>query len=139
MDSASRARVEAWLRYSEGLGLGPYYRDRAPEQIAQAPAGGEISAGAEAAPVAAATAARVRVPVFGAAQKPATAAPFVPVATGPSLFEAAERVEGDTLEKIREDIGDCTRCRLHKARTNIVFGVGNPKAEARLRGRRPRA
>jgi uracil-DNA glycosylase len=134
MDSASRARVEAWLRYSEGLGLGPYYRDRAPEHIAQAPAGGAISAGPEAAPVAAA--ARVRVPVFGSAQKPATA-PFVPVAAGASLFDSAERIEGDTLEKIREDIGDCTRCKLHKARTNIVFGVGNPKAELVFIGEGP--
>ena len=137
MDSTSRARVEAWLRYSESLGLGPDYRDRAPEHAVQASTGGEISVGAETAPVAAAAAARVRVPVFASAQKPATAAPFVPVATGPSLFEAAERIEGDTLEKIREDIGDCTRCRLHKARTNIVFGVGNPKAELVFIGEGP--
>ncbi|MGC2420744.1 MAG: uracil-DNA glycosylase [Candidatus Acidiferrales bacterium] len=135
MDSNSRARVEAWLRYSEGLGLGPYYRDRAPQHAAQASTGGETSVGAETAPVA--TAARVRVPVFASAQKAATAAPFVPVATGPSLFEAAERIEGDTLEKIREDIGDCTRCRLHKTRTNIVFGAGNPKAELVFIGEGP--
>src|SRR5215471_16445265 len=29
------------------------------------------------------------------------------------------------LKLVREDIGDCTRCRLHKGRKNIVFGVGN--------------
>jgi DNA polymerase len=33
-----------------------------------------------------------------------------------------------TLESIREEIGDCRRCKLHKGRTNIVFGEGNPKA-----------
>lgn len=33
-----------------------------------------------------------------------------------------------TLEAIREEMGDCTRCKLHKGRTNIVFGEGNPKA-----------
>ena len=33
-----------------------------------------------------------------------------------------------TLEAIREEIGDCTRCKLHKGRTNIVFGEGDPKA-----------
>ena len=33
-----------------------------------------------------------------------------------------------TLEGIREEIGDCTRCKLHKGRTNIVFGEGDPKA-----------
>jgi uracil-DNA glycosylase family 4 len=35
-----------------------------------------------------------------------------------------------TLEEIREDIGDCRRCKLCAKRTNIVFGSGN--SEARL-------
>ena len=34
------------------------------------------------------------------------------------------------LRTIREDIGDCTRCRLHTGRSNIVFGSG--PADARL-------
>ncbi len=33
-----------------------------------------------------------------------------------------------TLESIREEMGDCTRCKLHAGRTNIVFGEGNPKS-----------
>jgi DNA polymerase len=33
--------------------------------------------------------------------------------------------EGDTLAKIRADIGDCKRCRLCEARNKIVFGSGN--------------
>src|SRR5207245_5034685 len=36
--------------------------------------------------------------------------------------------ENDTLQKIREDIGDCTRCRLHAGRHSIVFASGNEKA-----------
>jgi len=32
------------------------------------------------------------------------------------------------LSEIREELGDCTRCKLHSGRTNIVFGEGNPKA-----------
>src|SRR5215471_1898599 len=50
------------------------------------------------------------------------------VAAGASLFESALPVIQDkpaALQAIREDIGDCTRCRLHKGRKNIVFGVGN--------------
>jgi DNA polymerase len=54
---------------------------------------------------------------------------------GRSLFE--ERIEGDTLERIREDIGDCTRCRLSQGRTKIVYGVGNPKAELVFVGEGP--
>jgi DNA polymerase len=32
-----------------------------------------------------------------------------------------------TLEEIREEIGDCTRCQLHEGRTNLVFGDGNTR------------
>jgi uracil-DNA glycosylase len=43
------------------------------------------------------------------------------------------------LTVIREDIGDCTRCRLHKGRTNLVFGVGNPDADLMFVGEGPGA
>ena len=43
------------------------------------------------------------------------------------------------LGEIRDDIGDCTRCRLHKGRTNLVFGVGNPDAELMFVGEGPGA
>jgi uracil-DNA glycosylase len=43
------------------------------------------------------------------------------------------------LKLIREDLGDCTRCKLHKGRTKIVFGVGNPHAELMFVGEGPGA
>jgi DNA polymerase len=44
------------------------------------------------------------------------------------------------LRLIREDIGDCTRCRLHKqGRKQIVFGVGNSEAELMFIGEAPGA
>jgi DNA polymerase len=43
------------------------------------------------------------------------------------------------LAAIRADIGDCTRCRLHKGRTNLVFGVGNPNADLMFVGEGPGA
>lgn len=43
------------------------------------------------------------------------------------LDSTAEKM---TLDEISEEIGDCTRCKLHEGRTNIVFGEGN--ANARL-------
>jgi len=44
------------------------------------------------------------------------------------------------LKLIREDLGDCTRCVLHKqGRKQIVFGVGNPKAELMFIGEAPGA
>jgi DNA polymerase len=43
------------------------------------------------------------------------------------------------LQAIREDIGDCQRCRLHSSRRNIVFGVGNPDARLVFVGEAPGA
>jgi uracil-DNA glycosylase len=44
----------------------------------------------------------------------------------------------DPLLAIREEIGDCTRCKLHKlGRTQIVFGVGNPSADLMFVGEAP--
>jgi uracil-DNA glycosylase len=56
---------------------------------------------------------------------------------------AAESTVADpvkALKLIREDIGDCTRCKLHKqGRKQIVFGVGNPKADLMFIGEAPGA
>jgi DNA polymerase len=44
------------------------------------------------------------------------------------------------LKLIREDLGDCTRCKLHQqGRKQIVFGVGNPRAELMFVGEGPGA
>ena len=64
----------------------------------------------------------------------------------PQLFEVSTQPESGLadpaqgLRAIREDIGDCTRCRLHKqGRKQIVFGVGNPRAELMFIGEAPGA
>src|SRR5262249_20829949 len=43
------------------------------------------------------------------------------------------------LASIREDIGDCRRCKLAPTRTHIVFGSGNPNAELVFVGEAPGA
>ncbi len=43
------------------------------------------------------------------------------------------------LTEILEDIGECTRCRLHKGRTKLVFGVGNVNADIMFVGEGPGA
>lgn len=47
--------------------------------------------------------------------------------------------ENDSLQKIREDIGDCRRCRLHQSRHTIVFGSGNEHAKLVFVGEGPGA
>lgn len=41
------------------------------------------------------------------------------------------------LMKLREEIGDCKRCKLSKQRKNIVFGEGNPEASLMFIGEAP--
>lgn len=57
-----------------------------------------------------------------------------------SLFEAPPTVRGrETLEQVREDLGDCQRCKLAKGRKHIVFGQGNPHADLVFIGEGPGA
>lgn len=57
----------------------------------------------------------------------------------PSSFTLDDRptVKNDSLQKIAKDLVNCKRCRLHKGRTNIVFGEGNPKADLVFVGEAP--
>ena len=150
-DAQLEEQVKDWLRYGEDLGLAPYYRDRPPlhviaEAASTAPHEAHnistSNANSVAAPAAMAAAAPSRasstpinVAPSSASQK-SPAATILP-ATEPSLFEAIERIAGDTLPRIREDIGDCTRCKLHKGRTKIVLGTGNPNADLMFVGEGP--
>jgi DNA polymerase len=52
---------------------------------------------------------------------------------------APAAVPQPTLPQVRDELGDCTRCKLHKGRTQIVFGVGNPHAELVFVGEAPGA
>ena len=63
----------------------------------------------------------------------------LPAPAGPSLFESVEKIANDSLPMIREDLGECTRCKLHTTRHKIVFGDGNPKAQLVFVGEGPGA
>ena len=136
MNENARGRIESFLRYAEDLRLGPYYRDRAP--CPASPSAEPTAHVTEARSSATAVSWQSSSPLPRGSYfppQPKAAIPIFQVSTGPTLFE--ERVENDSLERTRQDIGDCTRCKLHKSRTNIVFGVGNPKAELVFVGEGP--
>jgi DNA polymerase len=129
-----RAKLEAWLRYFDDLNLGDFYVDRrnmvkssAEPRTNQADAA-RGSASNPLAPVA------VDAPGTAVA---APVSPVLPIVAGSSLLDVLDRVEGDTLARTRQDLGDCTRCRLHKQRNKIVFGDGNPRAELVFVGEGP--
>ena len=114
-------KLRARLEFYEELGLTPFYRRAVARPATAAPA---VAAPA---PVPAATAA---APLTAS---PAAASPL-------SLFgEAPGRVEGDTLARVRADLGDCQRCKLAPHRRTIVFGAGNPRAELVFVGEAPGA
>jgi DNA polymerase len=55
-----------------------------------------------------------------------------------SAAVAFHKSSHDLLVDLRNDIGDCTRCKLHGlGRTQIVFGVGNPDADLMFVGEAP--
>ena len=115
--------LAAHLRYYEELGVDGLSRDPA----WRARQSDRVTAAA-AAPVS----------VAAAASAPAPASPprdgEAVVSDAASLVDAAGR-----LRLIRDDIGECTRCKLHSGRTNLVFGVGDPAARLMFVGEGPGA
>ena len=77
---------------------------------------------------------------------PAAEEPKRPVASSPwAKVAAASRAEADVatesgapgLKRIRDDLGDCRRCKLCKERRNIVYGVGSAEATLMVVGEGP--
>ena len=126
--TSNREKLQSWLRYYEDLGIRAFYRDRAPRRAST----DETVTGIQE---------KETAEVATAKPAPPAQSRAVPklhlMGRGPSLFEAAERVEGDSLERICGELAGCTRCKLHRRRTNIVFGVGNPHADLVFVGEGP--
>jgi uracil-DNA glycosylase family 4 len=113
LDSAAKKQLIARVNYYREMGIHDFYRQPVPEGTASGP----IETGPQADAV---------------------------VATGRSatLFDSPlPRIQDKPaeLKAIRADLGDCTRCRLHKGRKNIVFGVGNANADLMFVGEGPGA
>jgi uracil-DNA glycosylase len=73
---------------------------------------------------------------------PVASAPRAPVAPPPpsEMFSKYPGLEQTSaLDSLREFIGDCRRCKLWGLRKNLVFGVGDPKAELMFVGEAPGA
>ena len=132
MNRETRAHAEAWLEYFNDLGISSFCLNRSvaasstifgPASLVHEPVARSVRVAAE-----------TGIPDHMQKSPPA---PALPVIKSASLFEANERVEGDTLERIREDIGDCKRCKLCEQRNKIVFGAGSAKADLVFVGEGP--
>jgi uracil-DNA glycosylase len=132
LDSELRRALAARIRYYNEMGIYDFYRRpiTMPESASIAPVTQEIQ------------------PESREEMSPRKAAAIaVPVAVEENIFEVVapkpEQGVSDpakALKIIREDLGDCTRCPLHKqGRKQIVFGVGNAAAELMFVGEGPGA
>src|SRR5579885_2700912 len=154
LPESSYSKIAERLSFYREIGIELFYRNRASSRIAAAEtiAAQEQTRAAESPGEGASVAKTVAKPAppelprpawrpmaAGAGKLSTPAAPILPKAASPSLFDAASRISGDTLLKIREDLGDCTRCKLHKTRKNIVFADGNPQARLVFVGEGPGA
>jgi uracil-DNA glycosylase family 4 len=154
---AIQRKIEERLRFYDDLGIRLFYRDRlgasvlmdsiapspivaterevvveemelpksAPKSVESKLAAAKFTAPT---PIARATPVPVALPMQEIVVKPVA-----------PLFEADDKVKDDTLLKIREDLGECTRCKLHKTRNQIVFGDGSSKARLVFVGEGPGA
>jgi uracil-DNA glycosylase family 4 len=110
--------LAARLQYYREMGIYDFYRRESAGGVGD----GQKSRGAQRAQDAPAT----------AGGTPALQSAVLPVLNTKTDVEAE-------LRAIREDIGECERCALHKGRNHIVFGVGNPHAELMFVGEGPGA
>ena len=131
-------RLSDRLRYYEDIGIGGFYRDRGGAALQNAPA---VVAAPETTQIVEELSLPKREPKPSQPAATATLQKLepLPVPAGPSLFEAVNKIENDTLPLIRENLGECARCKLHKTRRKIVFGDGNPNAELVFVGEGPGA
>lgn len=55
----------------------------------------------------------------------------------PESVQASPAIQPISIEDVLNEIGDCKRCNLHKARSHLVFGTGDKNAKLVLVGEGP--
>lgn len=135
LDPATQQALATRIRFYRDLGLTEFYRR--PVDFAQF----QSSTLSE------------QAAITGVAEPEQAASPVSPMTRTeemtpiprPKTLEAApvaaipQRDKLSTLRAIREDIGDCTRCALHKGRNKIVFADGDLDARLMFVGEGPGA
>ena len=145
MDAATLDELKAWLEFYQELGIEGFYRREA-GTVSALPSREDVQ------PVPAVAPPLPQPPLASAPAHVATSSAPKPSAPGAgpilrpptpsfSLFEApqAPRSGPETLDQIRQDLGDCRRCKLAPTRKTIVFGEGNPHADLVFIGEGPGA
>jgi uracil-DNA glycosylase len=121
LDPAIKEALAARLRFYRDLGLTEFYR-RPVEAVTMGTTPQESAGETE------------------TLQENETIPPRKPIPTQPAIAAAVKPADrAAALRMIQEDIGDCTRCALHKGRNKIVFADGSPNARLMFVGEGPGA
>src|SRR6202165_3605621 len=128
-------KLSGRLGFYEDLGIRLFYRDRVAglaqdvERRMETPATVHFSTldiqKEETLPKPAGKPALQKTTTVVAPVSPKTAS--LPVIAGPSLFDSVEKIADDTLLKIREDLGECTRSKLHSTGTKLFSATAIPR------------
>ncbi|MGA2832678.1 MAG: uracil-DNA glycosylase [Terracidiphilus sp.] len=133
LDSATRQALTARIRFYRDLGLTEFYRRPVDPALLAQLAAAPDEPQQEAAPQ------TFHPPqAFHTEDQPIP--PRKPFPSAPAIAEAVPAADrAAALQLIRDEIGDCTRCALHKGRNKLVFGDGSPAARLMFVGEGPGA
>ncbi len=106
----NRELLRQYITYYQDLGVKNFYR----RKVALPPARPQPVLEPEA---------EVSAPPLASVPAPTLPEPTRAMPEAAPLFPIIP--DDDSMPRIREDIGECTRCSLHKGRNKLVFGVGN--------------
>ncbi|MGD0801180.1 MAG: uracil-DNA glycosylase [Terracidiphilus sp.] len=131
LDPATREALVARVRFYRDLGLAEFYRRPVDPALAVTLELGVPGLASE-------TREQVILPKINQEDQPIPprkqfpSAPAIAAALPPAGRAA-------TLQLIRDEIGECTRCALHAGRNKLVFGDGSPSARLMFVGEGPGA
>ncbi len=137
VDQVAQNALLARVRFYRDLGLNEMYRRAVPEDRLA-----ELRTALEVRTAAAGLGEAPEVGATGRAQmlEESTISPRRTFSEPPpvSVPVTAEK-RAEALRLIQEEIGECTRCGLHKGRNKLVFGDGDPNARLMFVGEGPGA
>lgn len=134
LDPATRQALEARFRFYGELGLTEFYRRPVDLSLLAQLEAGASNLGAP--PLDSETWDAASAPET---QTEASIARKTHFSSPPIAPQVAPENRAAALQIIREEIGDCTRCALHKGRNKLVFADGDPNARLMFVGEGPGA
>jgi DNA polymerase len=139
LDSATRDALVERVRFYRDLGLTEFYRR--PVDVAIDAAMETAAEESEPATFVAEQSSPLTTTETTSILEDQAIAPRKPI-SAPPLVTTASLAAGDkaaALQLIRDDLGDCTRCALHKGRNKLVFADGDANARLMFVGEGPGA